>query len=285
MSRPSRIPKSTLAAALLLNINASLVATVSAATQTPGRLVEINHHQIYYETHGSGAPLVFLHGGGDSFHHSFSKVLSALSAHRMVIAIEQVGQGHSPDAPGKLSYAGMTEDTSALLRLLHIDAADVVGWSDGGIIALMLAARHPAQVRRVVASGANFAPDGLIPAVQEDVAHDSAAGEFDAAETADELRLNPGGEAQLLSVEAKLQQLWLTSPKPAELSPQILGTITQPVLVMAGDHDNIRIEHTLEMYHDLPNASLFIVPDCSHDVFNERPALAQHAILEFLNKP
>jgi pimeloyl-ACP methyl ester carboxylesterase len=260
-------------------------AHTSAATHVPGRLVQVNQHQIYYETHGTGMPPVLLHGGEDSFDYCCGKVLAALSAQHHVIAIEQAGHGHSPDAPGKLSYAGMTEDTSALLRTLNMGPADVVGLSDGGVIALMLAARHPTQVRRVVASGANFSLVGIVPSSLAALKHSSPADVFNTAERTEALRLNPGGEAQMLSVGAKLKELWLTSPGPEELSPAILATIGQPVMIMAGDRDEIRIEHTIDIFHQLPKASLWIVADCGHDVFNERPALAQRVLLEFLDKP
>jgi pimeloyl-ACP methyl ester carboxylesterase len=256
-----------------------------AAAQAAGQLVEINHHQIYYETHGRGRPLVLLHGGGDSFEYSFARVLPALSAHHRVIAIEQTGHGHSPDAPGPLSYAGMTDDTSELLRMLKAGPVDLVGWSDGAIIALMLAAGHPAQVRRVVASGANYSPDGLFPEALVQLQQASAGDAYNAAERAEALRLNPGGEAQMLSVGAKLEQLWLHSPDASELSPAILATIARPVLIMAGDRDQIRIEHTLEIFRALPRAELLIVPDSGHNVFNERPQLVQRAVLAFLDKP
>jgi pimeloyl-ACP methyl ester carboxylesterase len=272
------------AACLLAGLGAAAV-DAAAAAHAAGRLVEINHHQIYYEIHGSGRPLLLLHGGGDSFEYSFARVLPALAAHHRVIAIEQTGHGHSPDAPGALSYAGMTDDTSQLLHMLNPGAVDVVGWSDGGIIALMLAARHPAQVRRVVAAGANYSPDGLFPEALVQLEQASAADAYNSAERAEALRLNPGGEAQMLSVGAKLTQLWLHSPDASELSPAILSTIAQPVLIMAGDRDEIRVEHTLEIFHALPNAALLIVPDCGHNVFNERPQLAQRAVLEFLEKP
>jgi pimeloyl-ACP methyl ester carboxylesterase len=256
-----------------------------AVAHAAGRLVEINHHQIYYETHGSGRPLLLLHGGGDSFEYSFARVLPALSAHHRVIAIEQTGHGHSPDAPGALSYAAMTDDTSELLRILNPGPVDAIGWSDGAIIALMLAARHPAQVRRVVASGANYSPDGLFPEALVQLQQETAVDAYNAAERAEALRLNPGGEAQMLSVGAKLQQLWLHSPDASELSPAILATIARPVLIMAGDHDEIRIEHTLEIFRALPKAALLIVPDSGHNVFNEQPQLAQRAVLAFLDKP
>jgi pimeloyl-ACP methyl ester carboxylesterase len=274
-----------LAGTCLLSGFCAGAAHAAGATHAAGRFVEVNHHQIYYEIHGTGMPLVLLHGGGDSFEYSFGKVLPALSAHHQVIAIEQTGHGHSPDAPGKLSYAGMTEDTSELLRILDRGPTDVVGWSDGGVIALMLAARHAAQVRRVVASGANFSPDGIVPAALAELKQSSAAAVYNAAERAEALRLNPGGEAQMLSVGAKLKQLWLSSPTAVELSPAILSAIAQPVMIMAGDRDEIRIEHTLVIFHALPKASLWIVPDCGHNVFNERPQLAQRVVLEFLEKP
>ena len=103
----------------------------------------IHGHRIYYATRGSGSTLVLLHGGGDSGEHSFARQLDVFSQRHRIVAPDQVGQGHTPEVPGPLTYTGMMDDTAALLRHLDLKHVDVVGFSDGGILALMLAVRHP----------------------------------------------------------------------------------------------------------------------------------------------
>ena len=119
----------------------------------------IHGHRIYYTVRGNGPTLVLLHGGGDSGEHSFVRQLDVFSEHHHIVAPDQVGQGRTPDVPGPLSYTAMMEDTATLLRLLKLKHVDIVGFSDGGILALMLAVRHPELVGRLVISGVNIAPE------------------------------------------------------------------------------------------------------------------------------
>jgi len=184
-----------------------------AAVQTAEwQRATIRGHWIYYTVRGHGPTLVLLHGGGDSGEHSFVRQLAEFSEHHRIVAPDQVGQGHTPDVPGPLSYTAMMEDSAALLKQLGLKHVDVVGFSDGGILALMLAVRHPELVRRIVISGVNIAPEGLNP------------------EDLDELRASQIPKPE--TIDEKLAQLWLTSPTEAELNLELLAKITQPVLVM-----------------------------------------------------
>jgi pimeloyl-ACP methyl ester carboxylesterase len=230
-----------------------------------GHWAVVNGHRLYFEIMGSGTPLLLLHGGGDSIDSSFSKQLVSFSSGHEVIAPEQVGHGHTPDLAAPLSYSEMMEDTASLLKQLRVSRVDVVGWSDGGILALMLAAHHPELVRRLVVSGANISPDGLeerdLDAMRRDIRdarHDSA------------------------NFGEKLTALWLSAPTRTELSADLLGRIQQPVLVMSGDHDVIRLEHTLQIYRALPKGQLYILPDTHHGTFEERPQWVNPVVLSFL---
>src|SRR5580693_9406257 len=137
--------------------------TPTGAQATQWSKAAIHGHKIYYAVRGSGPTLVFLHGGGDSGEHSFIRQLDVFAEHHHIVAPDQVGQGRTPDVTGPLSYTAMMEDTAELLRKLKLTQVDVVGFSDGGILALMLAVRHPKLVRRLVISGVNIAPEGLRP--------------------------------------------------------------------------------------------------------------------------
>jgi pimeloyl-ACP methyl ester carboxylesterase len=224
----------------------------------------IHGHPIYYAVSGSGSTLVLLHGGGDSGEHSFMHQLDVFSEHHRIVAPDQVGQGRTPDVPGPLSYTAMMQDTAALLRLLKLDHVDVVGFSDGGILALMLAVRHPELVRRLVISGVNIAPEGLT------------------AENLQELRA--GQIPTPRTIDEKLARLWLTSPTDAELNLGLLAKITQPVLVISGDRDAITLEHTLQIYHALPHSELCVLPVTDHATFSGRPAWLNPIITAFLNR-
>jgi pimeloyl-ACP methyl ester carboxylesterase len=244
-----------------LALAAALVALAPARADDASHWATVNGHRLYYEIHGRGSPVLLLHGGGNSVAGSWARQIVDFSPTHEVIAPEQVGNGHTPDIPGPATYGAMTEDTAALLRQLQLKNVDVVGWSDGGIIALMLAVRHPDLVRRVVATGANVDPTGL-PA--KDLADMRAA------------KPDPNPTAE------KLRQLWINRPAPDELSFELLKTIRAKVLIMAGDHDEITLEHTLRIYQAIPGAELWILPNTGHGTFVDRPDWTDPVVLDFL---
>lgn len=236
-----------------------------SARSTEWHKAAIHGHTIYYAVRGGGPTLVFLHGGGDSGEHSFARQLDVFSEHHHIVAPDQVGQGRTPDVRGPLSYTAMMEDTAELLRTLKLRHVDVVGFSDGGILALMLAVRYPELVRRVVISGVNIAPEGLRP---EDLA---------------ELRANQIPKPK--TIDEKLAQLWATSPTEEELNVGLLAKITVPVLVISGDRDAITLEHTLTIFHALPDAELCVLPGTDHATFSGRSEWLNPIISAFLDRP
>jgi pimeloyl-ACP methyl ester carboxylesterase len=235
------------------------------AQPTEWNMAKVHGHKLYYAVRGNGPTLVFLHGGGDSGEHSFVRQLDVFSEHHHIVAPDQVGQGRTPDVPGPLSYTAMMEDTAELLRKLKLQHVDVVGFSDGGILALMLAVRHPELVRRLVISGVNIAPEGLRP------------------EDLEQLRATQSPKPT--TIGEKLAHLWLTSPTEGELNLGLLATITQPVLVISGDRDAITLEHTLTIFHALPNAELCVLPGTDHATFSGRSEWLNPIIGAFLDRP
>src|SRR6204780_2557052 len=166
------------------------------ALPTRWHWASIHGHRMYYAVRGSGPTLLLLHGGGDSGEHSFEQQLDVFSQQHRIIAPDQVGQGRTPDVAGPLSYSSMEQDTATLLKALKLKRVDMVGFSDGGILALMLAVREPGLVRRLVISGVNVSPEGL---------------------TAESLQgLRESQSAKPTTVAEKLAKLWLTSPTESE---------------------------------------------------------------------
>jgi pimeloyl-ACP methyl ester carboxylesterase len=243
-----------------------LVARGAAATVTPTEWhsVSIHGHRINYATRGEGPTLVLLHGGGDSGEHSFARQLDVFSERHHLVAPDQVGQGRTPDIPGALTYTGMMNDTAALLMRLRLKHVDIVGFSDGGILALMLAIRHPELVRRLVVSGVNIAPDGLN------------------ADDLEELRATQNPKPK--TIDEKLAHLWATSPTEIELSVAMLAKISQPVLLISGDRDAITLEHTLKIFHALPDAELCVLPGTDHATFTGRSEWLNPIINAFLER-
>src|SRR5258708_8799835 len=134
------------------------------STPVESGYVPVNGLEMYYEIHGSGRPLVLLHGNLSTIGTSFGKVLPKLSSTRRIIAVEQQGHGHTADIDRPFSIEQWAQDTTALLRHLKIEQADFFGYSSGGAVALEIALRSPALVRKLVwAGGTSYRRDGLYP--------------------------------------------------------------------------------------------------------------------------
>lgn len=231
-----------------------------------------NGNRFYYETYGAGSPLLLIHGNGQSI-SSFNRQIGPLSQGHKVIAMDSRGQGKSELGTGALTYEQMAEDTNALLDYLKLDHVKVLGWSDGGIIGLLLAIHHPDKVSMLAVMGANLEPDGAYPWAVDGI-----------------VRVRNRVTAQLAHTD---------NPKPLQLElkfldllgnqPHIpladLKTIQVPTLIMAGDRDVIRDEHTLTIFHAIPKSQLAIFPGATHLVPAQDPERFNRTVLDFFDKP
>jgi pimeloyl-ACP methyl ester carboxylesterase len=224
----------------------------------------VNGLQVYFEIHGAAhpgkPPLVLLHGGGDTIQTSFGQILPALAAGRQVIAFEQQGYGHTADIPGRpFTFEQSADDTAALLGWLGIERADLFGFSNGGTIALQVAIRHPAVVRRLVLASALFTRDGAYPWLWEAMA--TATLETMPQELKDEyLRVAPHPENLRMFHDKSAQRMRDFKDIPAEA----IRGVTAPALVVVGDSDVIRPEHAVETFRLLHDAQLAILPATDH---------------------
>jgi pimeloyl-ACP methyl ester carboxylesterase len=225
--------------------------------------------QLYYEVYGTGEPILLVHGGGGSI-AVFKAQIEYFRHHYKVIAMDSRDQGRSGDSPDKITYEKMTDDLAALLDHLKTEPVYVLGWSDGGIEALLLGIRHPGKVKKIAAMSANLDPQGIYPEIW-----DLARKEVDSMPP--EAKQTPDGKREL-----KVLQMNMTEP---HIDPKALETITAPTLVLAGDHDIIRDEHTLEIYHHLPNAELCIFPGATHAIHYDDPVLFNTTVDHFFQTP
>jgi pimeloyl-ACP methyl ester carboxylesterase len=279
-----------LAALCVFSWAALAVPALAQSPSTTRQFYEVNGAKLYTETVGRGTPILFLHGGLMFFDNSFPKQRDYFATHHTVIGIDQRGHGHSPDGPWQLSYQLMADDTAAIIRKLKVGPVDVVGHSDGGDIALLLARDHPELVRKVVISGANLR--GLPPEELEARKHWSA--EQQAAKlqklaaflppyfAADYAAVSPDGAGHWMAMVAKCSALWNQS---IVIDPADLAKIAAPVLVMAGDHDFTSLEETAGIFKALPHGQLIVVPATGHGTFQTRPELVNLSIAEFLERP
>ena len=237
---------------------------------------QVDGAKTYYEVHGEGPPVVFLHGGLCPI-ETFAPQTAALAQRFQVWLPERRGHGRTPDTDGDYTFQQMLDDTIAFMDAAELDGADVVGFSDGAIIGLLLAIEHPERVRRLVSVSGNFDASGTLEP-EEIPPRGSIEASFHGLV---ELygRLSPDGPGHFPVVFEKLQRLWSTEPR---LSGEQLGSISAPTLVMAADADLIRLEHTVELFRAIPDARLCIVPDAAHDLLASKPEIVNAVILDFL---
>ena len=275
------------AAILAAGIAFAPQAGVADSVDGTHRFIEVRGAKLYTESFGHGAPIVFLHGGLLFFDNNFAKQKDYFAANRTVIGIDQRGHGHSPDGPWSLSYQEMAEDTAAVIAQLGVGPVDIVGHSDGGNIALLVARDHPHLVRRVVISGANIR-SGLTAEQVEERSHWSGEKLRGVADSlppwfrTDYAKVSPDGADHWMTLIEKCYHMWI---QPVVIEPKDLKKISARVLVMAGDHDFTSIEETTEIYRGLPKGQLIIVPATGHGTFLQRPDLVNLSIREFLDQP
>src|SRR5215212_8568516 len=137
-----------------------------ANTNPQSGYAPVNGLNIYYEIHGTGRPLVVLHGAYMTI-ETMGEIVPSLAETRQVIAVELQGHGHTAGIDRPITYEGMADDTAALLRHLGIEEADVFGYSMGGGVALQVAVRHPEVVRKLVVASASYTSDGMHPELLE----------------------------------------------------------------------------------------------------------------------
>ncbi len=257
----------------------------AASTDNAGHFIEVNHVQLYTEISGSGPPLMFLHGGLNYFDKTFAKQRAYFSDFRTVIGVDQRGHGHSPDNEQPFSYRQMAEDTAALIQKLGLGPVDIVGYSDGGNVGLLIARFHPELVRRLVITGANMrgVAHGLWDYVKFRV---NPASRF-ASYLPQDLRpayalVSPDGDQHWMTVVAKTKELWATW---TVIEPSDLHAIQIPVLVLEGEYDAPWLEQAQEIQSNLPNAKLTILPGAGHDAMNDRTDEFNRAVRAFLEEP
>ena len=267
-----------LALALVAAATPGCAGNGAPAGATPGSYADLNRIRMYYEVKGSGPVLVLLHGGAGNG-EQFSRQVPAFEKHFRLVVPDMCAQGRTTDREGALTYHAMAEDVIALMDRLGVKRFDIMGWSDGGVTGLDLAIHHPDRLRRLVTFGANFSPDGLQAA---DVAwNDTAtAAAFGDGMRAGWSRLSPQPDHYEAAMN-KIIQMWKTQPR---FTAAELRSIQAPVLICAGEHDLIRLEHTRALAAAIPGARTWIVPGASHGAMLEKPAEVNAQVIRFLRE-
>jgi pimeloyl-ACP methyl ester carboxylesterase len=229
-----------------------------------GNYKKINGIKLYYETYGTGKPLILLHGNGGSIKSQGGRI-EYFKKNFQVIAIDSRAHGKSIDATNKLlTYEQMANDVKVLLDSLKIDNAYIWGQSDGGILGLLVAIKYPTKVSKLATFGANIFPGkkAVFSEIDKMVK--------DTLKTTKDIRTR------------NLYSLLAYQPNIKEKD---LKNIKCPVLIMSGDRDAIRLEHSIKIFNNIENSNLFIMPGATHFGSYEKPELFNLILLDFLIKP
>jgi pimeloyl-ACP methyl ester carboxylesterase len=236
---------------------------------------------MYYEIHGTGQPLVLLHGAF-GFVEGWGTVLPSLAKTHQVIAVELQGHGHTNDLDRPLALEQMADDVAALLRQLNIKDADVFGYSMGGTVALGVAIRHPELVRKLAILGASagnlkdaFEPEAYnqFLSIPADFAPPMLKAPYD--------KMSPD-PSQWPKLVEKIKNLERDSKG---YSAAELKSIKAQTLVMIGDREGIRPEHAVELYRLIPSAQLAIFPGGDHFMIWQKPEKVLATLAPFLDAP
>jgi pimeloyl-ACP methyl ester carboxylesterase len=248
---------------------------------------------MYYEIHGTGQPLVLLHGAFSAIGTSFGKLLPELAKSRQVIAFELQAHGRTADIDRPLTIEGMADDVAAALQALGIQQADVLGYSMGSDVALQLVIRHPDVVRKLVLASASYTLSGIHPGLMEGLGEMKPEMMYGSPWHEEYTLIAPHPEdfSKLFAKKTQMDRQFQDIPA------ETIRAIKAPTLLIIGDSDLIRPEHAVEMFRllgggvfgdtpaGLPNSQLAVLPGTSHVTLVDRADWLVSMIDEFLDAP
>jgi pimeloyl-ACP methyl ester carboxylesterase len=235
--------------------------------------VQLGAVKTWYDEHGSGDPLVLMHGGLVDARF-FEPNLEALAERFHVYTPERRGHGHTPDVPGPISYQLMADDTIAFLEAVVGEPADLMGHSDGAFVAMLVAMQRAELVKRLVLISGGYNKSGeAAPDMEWNV--DELARFLGPAYG----EVSPDGEDHFKVVATKVGEMAAAEPN---MQVSELAEVPQRTLVVFSDDDLMTLAHAVEMYEALPNAELAVVPGTSHFMTQEKPQLVNELVLDFL---
>ncbi|HEV8666686.1 MAG TPA: alpha/beta hydrolase [Candidatus Paceibacterota bacterium] len=236
--------------------------------------VELKGIRFWYDEQGSGEPLLLLHPGGagvDS--RAFGANLDGFTKKFRVFLMDRRAHGYTPDTEGEITFEQMADDTINFIEEVIGKPAKLVGYSDGGVVALLVAQKRPDLVERLVSVASVFHRDGWDGGVLK-------PGEEPPQFLADSYaQVSPDGKEHYEAVVKKLDDMHYKGPL---LTTDDLKKIQTRTLVMVGDDDGVHLEHAIVFYRALPSGELAVVPGTSHGLMPEKPDLCNKIIIDFL---
>lgn len=237
--------------------------STQAQTKEPGQYASVNGIKMYYEIHGSGKPLVLIHGGGSTITTTFSRVLPIFAQTHQVIAVELQAHGHTGDRNASETFEQDADDVAELLKQLNIPKADIFGFSNGGHTALELAIRHPNLVNKMIVASAFYKRDGVPAGFWEGFKNPDFS-HMPQIYKDEYLKIND--QAALMNMFNKDVQRMLVFK---DWTDEAIRSIQAPTLVVIGDRDLATPEHTAKMARLLPHGRLAILPGSHGEYFGE----------------
>ena len=227
-------------------------------------IMDINH---FYIEQGTGFPLILLHGNGEDCAY-FTRQIDSFSENFHVIALDTRGHGQTPRGEAPFTIRQFAEDLLAFMDQHNIEKAHLLGFSDGGNIAMVFALAHPERVDKLILNGANLDASGVKRKIQIPI------------EIGYRIAKLFAGRSPKAKKNAEMLGLMVNDPN---VKPEELSRIQNPTLVIAGDHDMIKDQHTRLIAQSIPGAELCILQG-NHFIANKNPQSFNEAVLRFLRK-
>jgi len=270
----------------------ALVMTVASAQPKPTTgYAPVNGLKMYYEVHGSGKPVVLLHGAFMTITNNWDGWIGELSKTRKVIAIEMQGHGRTADNPRReMTAENLADDVAALLTYLKIPRADLIGYSMGGEVAMECAIRHPDKVRKAVIISSTFRSDGMVAGASESISKLTADDFKGSTLDTEYKKLSPTPN----DFPKLVRRLVATASKPYDFGADKLKATKAPMFFIHGDADGVRLAHVAEMFRlkggethgDMgPRTAsrLAILPDTTHVTLMQRMPIIVPMVNDFLD--
>ncbi|MGX5819278.1 alpha/beta fold hydrolase [Chitinophaga lutea] len=246
------------------------VASTQALKPADSGYADVNGLKLYYEVYGEGKPIVLIHGSFMTIPMNWSAIIPELAKDRKVIVAEMQAHGRTRDIDRPMSYEGMADDVSGLLKHLKVDSADILGYSMGGGVAYQFAVRHPEQLRRLVVLSGTYKHDGWWPDVE--ASFGQITPEVFKGSPIEKQWVSFGNDStRFADFVNKVMSIDL---KPYDWTKEVLK-IQAPLFIAIGDADGVRYEHAIELFkakgggkmgdlHGMPKSRLAILPGTTH---------------------
>ena len=239
-----------------------------------GKFAEINGAKIYYEEYGKGEPLLLIHGNGGNIESMGNQIDYFKNKYRVIVA-DSRGQGKSELKTDSLTYVQITKDIEELVNRLKLDSISIIGWSDGGIVGLQMGISGKSRIKKIVAMGANLRPDAT-------AVNSWATNDVQNMRKMIVSKIKAKDTSENWNLQKQLAGLLVDQPN---IATKDLSKIKAKVLIIAGDKDIIKNEHSVEIFENIPKAQLCIMPGETHFAPASSPEVFNALANKFLSEP